>query len=140
MNWGSQSVPGGSGSITGYIAAVAVQHVEVDEVDEGQALKVAVGQIQRDLQALSVWAGARILCADAFLPAKNVVDLATPMVDLPAGSLDSVQHRITRRHQAVVVAARVRVNWRSNPTNGRGDDAAYAVFATSSSRAWAQIS
>ena len=65
---------GGSGSITGYIAAVTVQHVEVDEVDEGQALKVAVGQIQRDLQALSVAAGADGL-ADA-LPGKNVVDLA----------------------------------------------------------------
>ena len=86
INWGSQSLNSAAG-ITGYIAAVAVQHVEVDEVDEGQALKVAVGQIQRDLQALSVSAGADGL-ADA-LPGKMSWILPTPMVDLPAAWIAS---------------------------------------------------
>ena len=118
---------GSSGSVTGNIAAVAVQHVEVDQVDKGKTLKIAVGQVQRDLQALGVAAGADGL-ANA-LAGKNVVDLAHADGGFASG-LDGIEHRITRRNQAVVVAARGAGEVGGAVTHKRaGDDATHTVLA-----------
>ena len=105
---------------------MAIQHVKVNEVDEGEALKIAVGQLQRHPESLGIAGGA-----DGFpnaLACKNVVDL-THTDGLLSGSEDSVQHCIARRHQTVVMAAR-----RAGKVGGAvphkrsGNDAADAVL------------
>ena len=118
---------GSGGGVARNVAAMAVQHVKVHQIDKGKPLKVAVGQLQRDLQPLGIAGGA-----DGFanaLARKDIVNFAHAD-GLFAGRLQSVQHSVLRRHKAVIVAAggAGKVGG-AVPHKGAGDDAPHAVFA-----------
>ena len=118
---------GGGGGVARNVAAVAVEHIKVDEVDEGQTLKIAVRQLQRDLQTLGVAGGADGF-ADA-LARKDVVNLADTDGLLACGQ-DGVEHRVVRRDQTVVMTARCAGEVGGAVAHERaGNDAAHAVFA-----------
>ena len=106
---------------------MAVKHVKVHQVDEGQPLEIAVGQLQRDAQPLGIAAGADGL--PHALAGEDIVNFAHADRRF-AGRLQGVQHRIARRHQAEVMPAGSAPEIGGAVAHERPrDDTADAVFA-----------
>ena len=87
--------------IAGRVAAVAEEHVEVDEVEEQKATLEPPGQLRRLAHPVAVPLGVVILGHAP--PGEDVVDLADPDHRL-ARSLQEIEHGVFRRLQRVVAA------------------------------------
>ena len=118
---------GGSSSVACHIAAVAVEHIEIDEVHEGQTLEVAGLQSLGEGDAVGVAGGLNFFRhALAVEDVENFADRD----DVPARVLQQVQHGLARRLEAQVVAVGGAVEGiGSMAEEGACDDAAHAVLA-----------
>ena len=118
---------GGSGGIACYIAAVAVEHIEVHQIHKGKALKVAGLQGLGKGDAIGVASGFDLL--GHTLTVEDVKDL-TNSDHIPASVLQQIQHGGAGRLEAQVVAVGGAVEGiRSVAQEGACDHAAHAVLA-----------
>ena len=118
---------GGGGGIARHIAAVAVEHIEIDEVHEGQTLEVAGLQSLGEGDAVGVAGGLDLL--RHALAVEDVENFAHGD-DVLACIFQQVQHGLAGRLEAQVVAVGGAVEGVGGVAEeGAGDDAAHAVFA-----------
>ena len=118
---------GGGGGVACHVAAVAVEHIEIDEVHEGQTLEVAGLQSLGEGDAVGVAGGL-----DFFrhaLTVENVENFAHGD-DVPACAFEQIKHGLAGRLETQVMAVGGAVEGIGGAAEeGAGDDAAHAVFA-----------
>ena len=114
------------GGVAVDVPPVAVEHVEVHQVDEAQAGEVLVGVGQGLGHAVGVALGVDVFRRP--LSREDVVDLAHGD-GVEARVLEGVEHRLLRRLQREVVAVGGAGVVAAAADEGTGDDAAHAVLA-----------
>ena len=118
---------GGGGGVACHIAAVAVEHIEIDEVHEGQTLEVAGLQSLGEGDAVGVAGGLDLL--RHALAVEDVENFAHGD-DVSACVLEQIKHGLAGRLEAQVVAVGGAVEGVGGVAEeGAGDDAAHAALA-----------
>ena len=92
---------GGGGGVARHIAAVAVEHIEINEIHKAQALEIALEVVHGLGEAVGV--ALRVDIVRQAAACEDIVDLADGK-DVLTGGLDGVKHGLRGRLEREVVA------------------------------------
>ena len=112
--------------ITVDVAAMAIQHIKIHQIDKAKTVKITLGILHRVLQTIGVGFGIYLLCNAS--PGKNIIYFAHRNA-IQSRCLNGVQHRFGRRFQRKIMpVGRTRVCARSSH-KGTGNHTSYAMLS-----------